>query len=144
RRETYEDARCRLERDPGRDGQLMSARADAGTALHGHIEYCACAGIGRDLTHHDLVAATHHYRPTAGQTIIEHCWMIDVEAAQSPVVQKIDLSERLHLCVGLVAIVVELLLAAAHDHRAAVPASRQIPVSTDVEVHPLVVGAIEK
>src|SRR6185437_1771251 len=73
RRETYEDARCRLERDPGRDGQLMSARADAGTALHGHIEYCACAGIGRDLTHHDLVAATHHYRPTAGQTIIEHC-----------------------------------------------------------------------
>src|SRR6185437_6418725 len=121
----------------------MALATDARTTLHGDVEHGARARICRDLTHQDLVAATHDYRSTTRQAIVHYGRMIYVEAAQSPVVEKIDLREDLPLLICAITVVVELLLAASHDHGAAIPASREAPVATDVEVHPLVVGTVE-
>src|SRR6185312_2914206 len=121
----------------------MALATDARTTLHGDVEHGARARIRRDLTHQDLVAATHDHGPATRQAIVQHRRMIYVEAAQSPVVEKADLREDLPLLIGAITVVVELLLAASHEHCAAIPASRETPVATNVEVHPLVVGAVE-
>src|SRR6185312_14618131 len=121
----------------------MALATDAGTTLHGDVEHGARARIRRDLTHQDLVAATHDHRSATRQAIVQDRWMIYVEAAQSPVIEKIDLCEDLPLLICAITVVVELLLAARHEHGAAIPASWEIPVATNVEVHPLVVGSVE-
>ncbi len=70
--------------------------------------------------------------------------MVDGEAPQIPVVQKLAAEVDLGLEVGLVAVIVELLLSTAKDDRIAIPASWSTPLPADVGVHPLVIRATQE
>src|SRR4051812_20538614 len=70
--------------------------------------------------------------------------MIDHEAAHLPVVEEHVLVIRLHLRIGAVAIVVELLLAAEQPGDLAIPGSGRRPLASDIGVHPLVVRLAEE
>ena len=122
----------------------MRIRVDAASDLHLEVTHHALTRVARQLEHSELVARPHHYRPTARQPIVEHRRVIDGKAAHLPVVEEHRLVVRLHLRIGAVAIVIELLLTADKPRNLPVPASWCLPVAADVAAHPLIVGATEE
>src|SRR5207244_10186473 len=104
----------------------------------------ALTGVGRDLEHSEFVTSSHHHWSAARQPIIEHGWVIDREAANFPVVEEYVLVVRLRLRVCPVSVVVELLLRSDEPGYLPIPRSRRHPLTADVRVHPLVVGAAQE
>src|SRR5665811_1040947 len=111
---------------------------------HVEIEHGALPCVGRYFNLGVIVAVSHHDRSAARQSIIEHRGVVNYEGAEIPVVQELGAEVDLRLEIGLVAIIIELLLPAAKDHRIAIPASRSRPLTTHVRIHPLVIGAIQE
>src|SRR6202521_871068 len=122
----------------------MGVGPDSFGSLYSEIENCPLPRVSRDFHLCEIVASSHHDWSATRQSIVEHRGMVNDEAAQISVVEKLAAEVELRLEIGLVAVIVELLLSPAKDDRIAIPASGSSPLPAGVGIHPLVIGATQE